>query len=395
MKARWIVGLVAAGLLAGCATQPVAVITPQSPWLDQAFQYNPSLVPVNEDELFALDPDLLVELRSVKMQKAPSEERINFIVHTLVENKSTPFLYVAGKSTVAAQTWRNRKGDCLSLTVLAFAMAKELKLPVTMQEVDGTVMFDRRGAIDYRVGHVNVYVNRHVSDETTLATSLNRGVVIDFEPTFGAARPGYSLSRQAILARYYNNMGAEYLSQGDSVRAYAYFKAAMEQDREFSAAASNMAWLYWHSGYAQAAEALLTHIATTAAHPDTAIRGLHRLLVVQGREAEAVKYQALLEARIQNEPYYWIDKGFDQLQAGNYRRAIESLEKAQTLTTGFSEVHRYLAVAYLHEGKADKAQEQLTTLAMIDAEDPALSVITRKIIAARKAGSLVSSKTSL
>ena len=395
MKVRWIVGLLAAGILAGCATQPVALVSPQSLWLDHAFQYNPHLVSVNEEELFALDPDLLVELRSVKMQKAPSEERINFIVHTLVENKSTPFLYVAGKSTVASQTWRNRKGDCLSLTVLAYAIAKELKLPVTMQEVDGTVMFDRRGAIDYRVGHVNVYVNRHVSDETTIATSLNRGVVIDFEPTFGAARPGYSLSRQAILARYYNNMGADYLSQGDSVRAYAYFKAAMEQDAEFSAAASNLAWLYWRSGYVQAAESLLTHVVETATHSETAIRGLHRLLVVQGREAEAGKYQALLDKRMQSEPYYWINQGYDQLQAGNYRRAIESLEKAQTLTTGFSEVHRYLAVAYLHEGKPEKAQEQMTTLAMIDAQDPALSVINRKILAARKAGSLVSSKTSL
>jgi Flp pilus assembly protein TadD len=395
MKASWIVGLVAAGLMAGCATPRVAVISPQGPWLDQAFQYSSNLVSVNEDELFALDPDLLIELRSVKMQRAPSEERINFIVKTLVDNKDTPFLYVAGKSTVAAQTWRNRKGDCLSLTVLAFAMAKELKLPVTMQEVDGTVMFDRRGAIDYRVGHVNVYVNRHVSDETTLATSLNRGVVIDFEPTFGASRPGYSLSRQAILARYYNNMGADYLSQGDSVRAYAYFKAAMQQDGEFSAAASNMAWLYWRNGYAQAAEDLLTRIAISASHPETAIRGLHRLLVVQGRQAEAVRYQALLEAKMQSEPYYWIDQGFDQLQAGNYRRAIESLEKAQTLTTGFSEVHRYLAVAYLRDGKTEKAQEQLETLAMIDAEDPALTIINRKILAARKAGSLVSSKASL
>ncbi|OYU43861.1 MAG: hypothetical protein CFE44_16060, partial [Burkholderiales bacterium PBB4] len=244
--------------LGGCASTAMTTWEPSNPWLDREFAYVPGAVDVTESELFALDPDLLAELRSPKMQRASTDHRIQYVVDTLVDNKAQPFLYVAGHSTVAAETWRKRAGDCLSLTVLAYAIGQELKLAVSMQEINGTVVFDRRGSIDFRVGHVNVFVHRHMSNETAIATSLNRGVVIDFEPSYGAARPGKALSRQGILARYYNNLGADYLAKGNVAKAYAHFKAAMQTDAAFTAAATNMAWLYWHKGYAKAAEGVLT-----------------------------------------------------------------------------------------------------------------------------------------
>lgn len=391
MSLRWIAGWIAALCLTGCASGPSTALKLQSPWLDHAFAYEPGLVSVKEAELFALDADLLAELRSSKLQKAPSEDRINYIVKTLIDNKALPFLYVVGHSTVASETWRNRSGDCLSLTVLAYAMAKELNLAVTIQEAAGSDLFDRRGSTDYRVGHVNVYVSRQVVNEAAVVTTMNRGVVIDFEPAYGTGRSGYALTAKGVLARYYNNLGAEYLAKADVVQAYAYFKAAIQADPEFSAAATNLATLYWNQGHLAASEALLTPWVNSDSPPEPSVRALHTLLMNQGRVFEAAHYQRLMDKIREHEPYYWIDQGLDYFQARNYRRAIESLEKAQKLATGFSEVHRYLAMAYLQDGKPDKAQEQLTTLAMIDDEDPAVGVIHRKILAARKAGMMKAS----
>lgn len=375
-------GLLVGG--SGCSTPALTSWEPSNPWLDREFAFTPALIEVNEAELFALDPELLAALRDPKLQRTSADRRIQYLVDTLVHNKQLPFLYATGQSTVAAQTWLNRTGDCLSLTVLAYAMAHELKLMVSMQEIEGTVVFDRRGNIDYGVGHVNVFVNRHMSNETYISPNLNQGVVIDFEPNYRAARPGKALSRQSILARYYNNLGADFLAKGNTTQAYAYFKAAMQNDPAFTAAATNMAWLYWHKGYFKATEGVLVTAVAANSDSDTAVRGLHRLLVAQGRTQEAQHYQLLMEARQKQQPYYWIDQGLDQLQAHNYRRAIESLERAQALTTGFPEVHRYLAIAYLKDGKPDKAQQQLATLAQIDSQDPVLTVINQKIMASRK-----------
>ncbi len=394
MPFRWItVSLVTASLLMGCAATQLNSWSAGTPWLDSKFAYSPEQVTVDAARLFALPEDLLGELRSPKMQKANVEQRIDFIVQTLVSNKSQPFTYAAGHTTVAAQTWQQRSGDCLALTVLTYAMAKELRLSVSMQETNGTALFDRRGQVDYRVGHVNVYVSRHVSNDGGLAATWNQGVVIDFEPTYGTARSGTALSDQGILARYYNNLGAEYFVQGDAHRAYAFFKAAMQTDPNFGAAAANLAGLYWNQGYVAEAETLLTRAVASTNHAEAAVRALHRMLTNQGRLVEAAHYQRMMESLQEQEPYYWIDQGVAQLQAKQYHRAVDSLERAQSLSTGFSEVHRNLAIAYVLDGQPEQAQQQLQALALIDSEDPGLAVIRRKILLGRKAGSKLSLNT--
>jgi tetratricopeptide (TPR) repeat protein len=385
MKLRsWFV-LAMATLLAACASAPKATLLVDSGlWLDQAFGYDSKLVTVDEDALFRLDDDVLVQLRNARAQTPSLQGRLKYLVDTVVINKQRPFAYVSN-STVASQTWRTRAGDCLSLTVLTYAMARELGLPATLQELDLYPVFDRRAGVDYRVGHVNVYVERPKGLYETHVLGHSRGVVIDFEPTYDSARIGNALSSQGILARYYNNLGAQYLASQDHPRAYAHFKAAVQADPQFSAARTNLAGLYLMRGFSALAERVLTETVHHTENSDGALVALHRLLQQQGRSQEAAQYQAMLEARQKLAPYYWIRQGVDQLQARNFRQAVDALEKAQSLTTGFSEVHRYLALAYLQSGKPDKAQEQIATLARIDNNDPSVGQLNRKILAARKA----------
>lgn len=106
-----------------------------------------SLVPVDENTLFRLDDEVLLQLRNARVQHDALEDRLKYPVDTLVASKQQPFAYV-GRSTVAAQTWHSRAGDCLSLTVLTYAMARELGLPTSFQEFDFYSVFDRRAGID-------------------------------------------------------------------------------------------------------------------------------------------------------------------------------------------------------------------------------------------------------
>jgi transglutaminase-like putative cysteine protease len=68
------------------------------------------------------------------------------------------FAYAGGHSTVAADTWRLRRGDCLSLSVMSVALARALAVPAQVQEVRVPASFDRRGGVDFLNAHVNVLV---------------------------------------------------------------------------------------------------------------------------------------------------------------------------------------------------------------------------------------------
>src|SRR5439155_1192340 len=69
-------------------------------------------------------------------------------------------------------------------------------------------------------------------------------VIIDFEPQVASRREGTVLSDDGIVARFYNNVAAEYLAQGDLTSAYAHFKAAVLADPGYSPSYSNLAQLY-------------------------------------------------------------------------------------------------------------------------------------------------------
>jgi Flp pilus assembly protein TadD len=139
-----------------------------------------------------------------------------------------------------------------------------------------------------------------------------------------------------------------------------------------------LAQLYIRKGFLQSAERLLLHAIALDDDADIALRSLHQLLVSQGRESEALKYTEILQARQEKDPYYWLGVGLDQLQRGNYRKAISALEHAQALTRGFQEVHRYLAIAYWRAGKPSQAKNQLSMLASLMFDDLGLAALSRE-----------------
>jgi Tfp pilus assembly protein PilF len=70
----------------------------------------------------------------------------------------------------------------------------------------------------------------------------------------------------------------------------------------------------------------------------------------------------LLQSARESDPYYWISLGLEQLKAGQFPAAVESLEHASDMVSGFPELHQYLAVAYWRSGNKRRADEQMALL---------------------------------
>jgi tetratricopeptide (TPR) repeat protein len=378
LKALWVGGSLI--VLAGCAAAPLAPLPAHLLWQDQAFEYDAALVSVGKRDLFQLDTGLLSKLRDPRIQNSSAQYRLNHLVTLLFEPQTKDFSYSRNHSTIAAETWRRKSGDCLSLTVLSYSLAKALDMSVQMQEVRVPVVFDRRGSVEFLNRHVNLLISGRSVGGLYLKDGLLRAgdVIIDFEPQVTSRREGTALSDDGILARFYNNVAAEYLAQGELTLAYAHFKAAVLAAPGYSPSYSNLAQLYMRKGFLQSAEQLLLYAIALDDDSDIALRSLHQLLVSQGRESEALKYKEILQVRQTNDPYYWLGVGLHQLQEGNYQKAVNALERAQDLTKGFLEVHRYLAIAYWRAGKPIQAKNQLAVLSSLMVGDLEFAALGRE-----------------
>jgi tetratricopeptide (TPR) repeat protein len=365
-------------LLGACTTTPVAPPVPDGLWQDQAFSYDATLVTVSTDSLFALDPDLLRSLRDGKVAATHAGNRSAHLLELVFGADLKAFAYAGGHSTVAAETWQNRRGDCLSLSIMSLALARALDLPAQVQEVRVPASFDRRGGVDFLNAHVNVLM-RNDRPLRAMNRSLPAGdIVVDFEPQAGTRQRGTPLSDRAILSRYLNNIAAEHLAQGNNRLAYAHFKAAIVAEPAYAASYSNLAQLYQRAGLLQGAEALLRQALALNEQSDLALGSLHRLLLSQGRIAEAAVYEQRLLAQREQDPYYWLGLGLDQLQRARYPQAVAALERAQALTQGFEEVHRLLAVAYWRAGQTHRARDQLAILGALDRGEPSVALLSKK-----------------
>jgi len=365
-------------VLAGCAAAPRAPLPAHLLWQDQAFDYDAALVSVSKRDLFQLDPELLSKLLDPSIQNSSTQYRAHHLVSLLFGRETKDFPYSGGHSTIAAETWRRKSGDCLSLTVLAYSLANALGMSVQMQEVRVPVVVDRRGNVESVNRHVNVLIRGFGQVYLKDGSMRSGDVIIDFEPQITSRREGLALSGDGILARFYNNVAVEYLAQGDLTLAYAHFKAAILADAGYSPTYANLAQLYKRRGLLQSAEQLLLYAIALGDDADIALRSLHQLLVSQGRESEALKYAEILRARQEQDPYYWLGVGLDHLQRGNYPKAVDALEHAQDLTRGFQEVHRYLAIAYWRAGKPVQAKNQLAVLTSLMVGDLEFAALGRE-----------------
>lgn len=376
MLNRAIAVVLCAAVLASCASAPHQGLE-SVPWLDAQFSYEPTLVKVTPQQLFKLDPELEARLAASGLRHESTSFKMKKLVETIFDKDRKGFAYSAGHSTIAAETWRARAGDCLSLTVLTFSVARTLGMNAAMQEVQTPTLYGRAGELDVVNQHVNVLFPHFRGD--LMVESTAHDVVIDFEPDYAAPRRGAALDESGIVARYYNNVAVENMARGDYPVAYAHFKAAIRADPLYVSPYSNLAVLYRRLGREAEAEKLLRHAVGLDGNIDVAMHELHRLLKNQGRVTEASEIEHRLDERRANDPYHWIGLAVLDLQNSRLRAAIEKLNRANDLAPTFPEVHRYLAIAYGRAGEVGKARDEIALLENSGGPASKVALLRRKL----------------
>ena len=360
---------------------PVKTVAPQQieqlTWEDQAFDYEPSLIQIRQQDLFTLGNDLVEKITQSATTELSKEDNVNRMLTIIFGEKQSAFPYFPGHTTVASQTWKNKYGDCISLTLLTYAVSKAMNLPVSMQEVRVPAMLDRRENVDFINDHVNLFIENH--QPVKIRNKIyEKNIVIDFDVDNATSAGGISLTEDGITARFYNNLAAAYLAKNQMSLAYAYFKEAILVDPGYAPSYSNLAQLYKRRNFLDLAEKLLRYSLTKAPGSYINLTSLRDLMIEEHRTNEARQYADQLKNLRERDPYYWLGVGVGQIRSQQFFDAIDSLEKASEMAQGFAEIHANLALAYWRTNQPEKARAQLALLKGIQPESPGVIKLSKK-----------------
>tara|TARA_R110000822_G_scaffold67770_5_gene164969 strand:+ start:118989 stop:120116 length:1128 start_codon:yes stop_codon:yes gene_type:complete len=327
-------------------------------FLDNKFKGHQDIVVETEAEIFALSEDMQQMVKSISSER-DTRKKTNKLLRTFFSPDKINLAYQSGANVIAAQAFKDKTANCLSLTIMAYAIAKAAKLDVAFQRVDIPEYWVRNGNVNMLTGHINLTVFEGPLPQKLVFWERSE-IEIDFDPfVFKKSFPKHKINKNTVLAMFYNNKGANAMINGNYLSAYAYFKAAIDTDSLFSPAWGNLGILYRFKGFQQPAINTYRYAIKLNRDNLTAMSNLSLLLHINGKYDEAKQLDSQIMRKRANNPYYYALLGDERLHQGNYSEAINHYKKAIKLDDNIHEFYFGLAKTYFMLDEITKAESYI------------------------------------
>ncbi|PKI16240.1 tetratricopeptide repeat protein [Colwellia sp. 12G3] len=330
----------------------VSQITPQTNlYLDSQF-ISLNLVPIEtEEEIFQLNDAMRAMVQDKLINNLTDHQKSYILLKHLFNKENIALSYDGNANVTASQAYQSKVANCMSLTILAYALADEAGMNISFQEVEVPEYWVRNGQYNLLTGHVNLLVRE--SDDINLRVVWGEKTTkIDFDPFVAKKRfPSHIITKKTLLAMFYNNKGAEALVNNNFPLAYQYLKKATLTDNQFDSAWGNLGILYKFSGQLDMAEKAYNHAIGLNRDNLTSLGNLALLLNKQGRTSEALPIEEYIHnLRVKN-PYYHALLGNEAFFNKFYQQALQHYKKAIYLNDEQHEFYLGLAKVYYEQGK--------------------------------------------
>lgn len=342
---RFLLYAVISAGIAGCAAMPLA---PRMEELLADESFAPPAVPVPEKSIFTVSDAMRAFLSGEFADDMRRRGGKAALLHAL--NDELRLEYDAGDTRTASEAFAARSGNCLSLVILAAALAREMGLTVVFQAVSGYEDWTREGDLAFRSGHVNLRLDRLEPQGWGQSPNMTSSTIDFIPPPAGVRWRSTRIGDDVVVAMYLNNRAAELLAAGDVTSAYWWARAAIKRAPEFTTAFNTLGLIHARHGNAISAENNFRFVLRREPGNPGAMGNLMRNLNRQGRGDEADELRRRL-ARIEPyPPYYFLDLGLGALERGEVTEALELLKKEQKRMPHEHEVQFALAIASLRLG---------------------------------------------
>lgn len=311
-------------------------------------------------DILEITPEMKAFLDDHLNERQDEKARLRELLYAVIVEGTYQLVYDESTRT-AGETFRDRRGNCLSFTNLFVAMARYMGLKAHYQEVDVPPDWSLTGQSFLLSRHVNVLLDLEWGERIV---DFN---VYDFKITFDKN----IISDQRGRAHYFNNLGVEHMLAGRSGLAMAYFRQSLLEDETFTPAWINLGILHRREAYPAYAEAAYLQALHTDNRNLVAMSNLASLYEAEGLAESAALYQARVETHRMENPYYRYLLANEAFINGDYRTAIEHLEFAIEKRENEDRFLALMGMSYLMSGDKETARIWMSKAEAAAGEDSA------------------------
>jgi Flp pilus assembly protein TadD len=306
--------------------------------------------PVTPEEAFALDDEMRAFVADQIGDAKAAITKLNRLVRGMQEHGLLSLEYSNDETRTVHATFHERRGNCLSFTMLFVALAREAGLDVNYQIVDVPPTWSNDSGI--------LVVNTHIN--TRISMPFGRDYTVDFNQSgFNEKYNTHVVTDSYALALFYNNLGAEALIRGDYDLSFRSFRAAIAADPKMSDGWTNLGVLYSRQQRYQLAEAAYQQALASNPRTGTVLTNLVNLHTMLGNDDFAESYRQRVRRYQEKNPYYHYAVAQQAFEDGDFEQALADVRKALKLKADDGEFYLLQGLTYLELGESREAQVSL------------------------------------
>jgi tetratricopeptide (TPR) repeat protein len=345
---------IAAVMLSSCANPVVSksVADKEAITAEMVLQASPLARDIEVEDfapvdILALSPEMIAFLDEHVDRRRNRHKRLTQLVDAVIGGGRFQLVYDDSTGT-AKDTFLKRRGNCLSFTNMFVAMARNLGLPASYQEIEIPPNWAMVGRTFLLSQHVNVLVdfkndNRHFIDFN----------IYDLDVSY----PRRVISDQRALAHYYNNIGVEHMLADETLVAFMNFRKSIQADQTFGSAWVNLGNLHRRENYLGYAETVYLEALKFDKNNLMAMSNLANLYEEVGKSDLAEEFRARVRKHRLNNPYYRYQLANSAFNEGDYETAISNLKYAIRQRKDEDRFYFLMSLSYLMNGKKEDAQK--------------------------------------
>jgi tetratricopeptide (TPR) repeat protein len=325
--------------------------------LDPAFVDHDQYVIETPQAIFAMNKNMMAFVDETTSGLTSEKGKLTALIEAIFSRSALSLSYSAKANTSAQETFDQGSANCLSLTIMAYAMTQHLGMQSVTRDIAIPEFWTRRNGNSLINKHINLAVKTRKNNRHSISQST---MVVDFDRRQGMRIfRATELNEAQIVAYFYVNRAADHIISNEPNKAYAYLKGAIQKDSQNAGAWLNLGVLFSQHEHYKEAESYYEMALTLDPNFASAYENLAFLYKRQGKLEHSQQLLGRLHKKRQDNPYYHVMLGDIATENKQHKQAISHYKKAISLNARPHEFHFSLAKVYYAQGDMKNAQRYL------------------------------------